>query len=242
METPDGLQGVDVVILAGGRGTRLQSLPGDLPKPLRPVHGRPFLSYLLDQVRAAGARKVILALGYKPEAFLDFLRDEASPTFVLEMAVEASPMGTGGALRAALSRLSTDTVLVLNGDSYADADPAPLAAAHRRRKARATILLGSVEDASRYGRVEIDAEGAVVRFAEKSAPGAGLINAGVYVLERSVIRDIPADRPVSLERETFPSLIGKGFYGEPGTFAFLDIGTPETYAASAAFFQKPGAR
>jgi D-glycero-alpha-D-manno-heptose 1-phosphate guanylyltransferase len=227
METPD------VVILAGGRGTRLQSVPGDMPKPLRPVSGRPFLCYLLDQVRGAGAGRIVLALGYKPEAFDDLVRQER-----LEVSVEPSPLGTGGGLRAALPLLRTDAVMVLNGDSYASADLRLLAALHRRRKARATMLLAETPDASRYGRVEIEEDGAIVRFAEKGEEGPGLINAGVYVLQRSVLEAIPPGRAVSLERETFPSLIGSGFFGEPGGFAFMDIGTPESYAASAAFFDK----
>jgi NDP-sugar pyrophosphorylase family protein len=231
METPD------VVILAGGRGTRLASLPGDLPKPLRPVNGRPFVGYLVDQVRAAGARRIVLSLGYKPEAFDEFVRQEG-----LETSVETEPLGTGGGLRAALPRLNTETVVALNGDSYASVDLRVLAAVHRRRKARATMLLAEVEDASRYGRVEIDDDGAVERFAEKGEAGPGLINAGVYVLDRSVLAAIPEGRAVSLERETFPSLIGGRFFGEPGTFPFLDIGTPESYAAAAAFFEKARTR
>lgn len=227
METPD------VVILAGGRGTRLASLPGDLPKPLRPVNGRPFLAYLVDQARAAGARRVVLSLGYKPEAFQEFVRQEG-----LEASIEPAPLGTGGGLRTALPRLGTETVVAMNGDSYAAVDLRLLAAVHRRRKARATMLLAEAEDASRYGRVEIDDHGAVERFAEKGESGPGLINAGVYVLDRSVVAGIPEGRAVSLERETFPTLIGNRFFGEPGAFPFLDIGTPESYAAAAAFFEK----
>ncbi|MBI3854234.1 MAG: NTP transferase domain-containing protein [Planctomycetes bacterium] len=231
METPD------VLILAGGRGTRLQSLPEDIPKPLRPVNGRPFLAYLLDQVREAGARRIVLALGYKPEAFRDFARQEGLGT-----SVEPSPLGTGGALRAALPALHGGRFLVLNGDSYAAVDLRLLAALHELRKARAMMLLAGVDDASRYGRVEIDEDGAVLQFSEKGEAGPGLINAGVYVLDRAVVEEIPAGRPVSLERETFPSLIGKRFFGEPGEFPFMDIGTPESYAASAAFFQKTRSR
>lgn len=227
----------DVVILAGGRGTRLASLPGDLPKPLRPVNGRPFLGYLVDQVRAAGARRVVLSLGYKPEAFEEFARQER-----LETSVETAPLGTGGGLRAALSKVGTDAVMAMNGDSYAGVDLRVLAAVHRRRKARATMLLAEVEDAARYGRVEIEEDGRVERFAEKGEPGPGLVNAGVYVLDRSVVAAIPEGAAVSLERETFPSLIGDRFFGEPGSFPFLDIGTPESYAAAAAFFEKARTR
>ncbi|HZE96307.1 MAG TPA: sugar phosphate nucleotidyltransferase [Planctomycetota bacterium] len=228
---PDALKELDVLILAGGQGTRLQSVPGDVPKPLRPIHGRPFLSYLVDQVRGAGARRVILSLGYRPDVFRDFAAKEG-----VEMSVETAPLGTGGGLRMALPLLRSETLLAMNGDSYAAVDLGLLAALHRRRRARATMLLVDVPDAARYGRVEIEENGEVLRFAEKGEPGPGLVNAGVYVLQRSVVAEIPEGRAVSLERETFPSLIGTRFFGEPGSFAFMDIGTPESYAASSEFF------
>jgi NDP-sugar pyrophosphorylase family protein len=108
--------------------------------------------------------------------------------------------------------------------------------------ARATMLLAEVPDAARYGRVEIDEDASILRFAEKGEAGPGLVNAGVYVLQRSVLAEIPEGREVSLERETFPSLVGAGFFGEPGTFAFMDIGTPESYAASSEFFRRARSR
>jgi NDP-sugar pyrophosphorylase family protein len=234
---PDALSGVDVVILAGGQGTRLQSVPGDVPKPLRPVNGRPFLSYLLDQIRASGGRRIILSLGYRPDAFREFATREG-----LEVSVEPAPLGTGGGLRNAFPLLRSDAVMAMNGDSYAAVDLGLLAALQRRRKARAMMLLAEVADASRYGRVEIDEDGSVLSFSEKGEAGPGLINAGVYVLQRSVVADIPEGRAVSLERETFPSLIGTRFFGEPGAFPFMDIGTPESYAASSEFFQKTRSR
>jgi D-glycero-alpha-D-manno-heptose 1-phosphate guanylyltransferase len=234
---PDALSGLDVVILAGGQGTRLQSVPGDVPKPLRPVNGRPFLSYLVEQVRGAGARRIILSLGYRPDAFRDFAAQER-----LEVSVETAPLGTGGGLRNALPLLRSENLVAMNGDSYAAVDVGLLAALQRRRKARALMLLAEIEDASRYGRVDIDEDGSVLSFSEKGEAGPGLINAGIYVLQRSVVAEIPEGRAVSLERETFPSLIGKGFSGEPGAFAFLDIGTPESYAAASEFFSKTRSR
>jgi len=234
---PDALSGVDVVILAGGQGTRLQSVPGDVPKPLRPVNGRPFLSYLLDQIRASGGRRIILSLGYRPDTFRELATREG-----LEVSVEPAPLGTGGGLRNAFPLLRSDAVMAMNGDSYAAVDLGLLAALQRRRKARALMLLAEVPDASRYGRVEIDEDGSVLSFSEKGEAGPGLINAGVYVLQRSVVAEIPEGRAVSLERETFPSLIGTRFFGEPGAFPFMDIGTPESYAASSEFFQKTRSR
>jgi D-glycero-alpha-D-manno-heptose 1-phosphate guanylyltransferase len=238
MAMREALQDMDVVILAGGRGTRLDSIPGDLPKPLRPINGRPFLAYLIDQVRNAGARRVLLAIGYRAEAFAGFVEETGRTGLQVETSVESAPLGTGGALRASLPRLRTDDVLVLNGDSYADIDPASLAAEHVRRKARATILLTEVSDAGRYGRVDVDGEGAVVRFSEKGAGGPGLINAGLYVFRRETLAEIPEGKPASLERDTLPSLIGRSFFAKSGRFRFTDIGTPESYAAAPAFFRE----
>jgi NDP-sugar pyrophosphorylase family protein len=236
METRDGLRELDVVILAGGKGTRLNPGPDDLPKPLRPVNGRPFLTYLLDQVRVAGVRRAVLALGHQPAAFDRLVKDESRDGFTVETSVESSPLGTGGALRAALPRTTSDNLLVMNGDSYVDADLAALVAEHGRRRAAASILLTEVDDVSRYGRVEIDAEGSVVRFIEKGPGGPGLINAGVYVFNRRTVDAIPEGRAVSLEREVLPSLAGRGFHATRGRFRFTDIGTPESYRDAGAFF------
>jgi NDP-sugar pyrophosphorylase family protein len=238
MEMRDDLSDLDVLILAGGRGTRLQPIGGDVPKPLRPVGGRPFLSYLLRQVRDAGARRAVLALGYRPEDFRDFVAEESTGDFKLDISVEAEPLGTGGALRAALPMLPSESILAMNGDSYVRADLGRLAAAHRRRRnARITVLLTQVADASRYGAVEIDADGGVVRFIEKGAGGPGLVNAGVYVLSRRDVEAIPSGRVVSLEREVLPDYVGRGFYAEWGAYPFIDIGTPDSYREASTFFK-----
>src|SRR6266852_2968201 len=235
MEMPDTLEDIDVLVLAGGRGTRLQALPGDIPKPLRPVGGRPFLSHLLKQVRSAGARRVVLALGYRPNDFRGLIEAESSEEFAIEVSIESTPLGTGGAIRAALPMLLTESVLAMNGDSYVESDLGGLAASHRRRKARMTILLTRPSDASRYGSVEVDAKGAVVRFVEKGKAGAGLINAGIYVMNRRAIEEIPAKRAVSLECEVLPAQVGRDFYAEAVAHPLLDIGTPESYRAAEAF-------
>ena len=222
----------DAVILAGGRGTRLASLPGDVPKVLRPVAGRPFLAHLLHQVREAGLSRIVLSLGHLHDAFKPIV--DGRNVF---SSIETSPRGTGGGLRQALPLLHSDTILAMNGDSFVDADLSALLAAHRDRKAAITILLCRVEDASRFGRVEIDGDGAVTRFIEKGAAGPGLINAGVYALHRSVIEEIPADREVSFEREVLPARLGRRFYALAGNFPFIDIGTPESYRSADEFFR-----
>ena len=222
----------DAVILAGGLGTRLASLPGNVPKVLRPVAGRPFLEHLLDQVRGAGINRIVLSLGHLHDAF----EPHVDGTNVIA-SVEPSPMGTGGGLRHALPHLPSETILAMNGDSYVDADLSALLAVHRERKAEITILLARVDDASRFGRVEIDGDNRVTGFTEKGAAGPGLINAGVYVFHRSILEAIPEDRPVSFEREVLSERLGSRFYALAGDFPFIDIGTPESYSGADDFFR-----
>lgn len=231
----EDLSETDVIVLVGGLGTRLQSLPGRMPKVLRPVKGRPFLEHLLDQAVRHGARRAILALGFMKEAFDPFLGARPGGLEVLGSS-EPAPLGTGGALRLALSVAKSRTLLVMNGDSYVDADFGLLAGEHRRRGARATLLLTEVDDAARFGRVELAPSGEILQFVEKGVPGPGAINAGVYLLERDVVEAIPGGRAVSLEREVFPSLVGHGFHGVRGRSRFIDIGTPESYAEAEAHF------
>jgi D-glycero-alpha-D-manno-heptose 1-phosphate guanylyltransferase len=146
-------------------------------------------------------------------------------------------LGTGGALRRALPFLQSDSVLVSNGDSYCKADLGSFWAWHGRQGAGATILLIETSDAGRYGRVETDEEGQILRFDEKSQEGRrGWINAGIYACSGLFLQSIPDRHPISLERDIFPSWIGHGLYGYKSTGQFLDIGTPESYLLAEKFF------
>jgi NDP-sugar pyrophosphorylase family protein len=224
-------------ILAGGLGTRLRPAVADRPKALAPVAGRPFITYLLDQLEADFVRRVVLLTGYRG----DQVRQELGERYgrlTLAYSPEPSPLGTGGALRAALPMIDSPTVLALNGDSYCGVDLAAFAASHRRRGAGASLVLTRVDDAGRYGRVETGRGGRVTAFAEKRAGGGpGWVNAGVYRIERRLLEAAPAGRPASLERDWLPAWVAAGEVCGCGSAApFLDIGTPETYAAAAAFF------
>jgi NDP-sugar pyrophosphorylase family protein len=224
----------DVVILAGGKGTRLSSVSGETPKVLMPVAGRPFLSHLLDQVRHMGARRVILSTGFQAQQVDDFVAGLLPIGLKVLTSVEPEPLGTGGGLRHALPKIESTSVLVMNGDSYVDTDFRALEGAHAKA---ITLLLTDVPDTARFGRVESDAAGAVTAFTEKGAAGPGAINAGVYLVERSVIESIPAGRAVSLEREIFPAYIGRGLRAVRGAFRFIDIGTPDSYREAENFFR-----
>ena len=233
------LDRIDVVILAGGRGTRLASAVPDRPKVLAKVAGRPFLDHQLDLLQDAGARRVVLALGYRAEDVLAYIEARPANDMELVPSIEDIALDTGGGLRLALSYLTTDPVLVMNGDSFAAIDFAAMAAAHRNRNGTVTLALGRVENAGRYGRVRVDDAGQVVAFEEKSAEaGGGDINLGIYLMARTAIEGIDHGRPVSLERETFPGLVGKGLYGFASDAPFIDIGTPESLAAADDFFRR----
>jgi D-glycero-alpha-D-manno-heptose 1-phosphate guanylyltransferase len=223
------------VILAGGLGTRLRSAVADRPKALAEIAGRPFLAWQFDALLAAGVRRVVLCTGYRGEMIEQTFGD-CYEGLSISYSHEASPLGTGGALRAALPRIDSATMLVVNGDSLCRADLTVFAQRHATVDARLSLLLTHVADTSRFGRVETDHAGRLTRFVEKGDPhGPGWINAGIYLFQREVMEAIPPDRNVSLEREVFPAWIGRGLYGHRDPGDFLDIGTPESYAAAAGF-------
>jgi mannose-1-phosphate guanylyltransferase len=225
---------VDAVVLVGGEGTRLRPLTLERPKPVLPLLGRPLLAYVLERLADAGVTRVIFGCGYLPDP-IQACFGERAHGLALEYVVEPRPMGTAGGIRHAARGRVSDTFLALNGDILADAPLADLVAAHRERGATATIALTPVDDPSRYGLVRTAADGSVVGFLEKPEPGqidTDLINAGAYVLEASVLDLIEDGRAVSIERETFPSLVGAGLYAlrQPGYWS--DVGTPASYIAA----------
>jgi NDP-sugar pyrophosphorylase family protein len=229
---------VTAAILAGGLGTRLRSVVADRPKVLAPVGGRPYLTYLLDQLAGAAFREVVLLTGHGADQVRATLGERHADLNVL-YSVEPAPLGTGGALRYALPALQSRTILLLNGDSYCDADLGALRRCHQREAADASMVLVRVPDASRFGGVRLAENGRVVRFEEKAAArGDGWINAGVYFLERSLIQAIPPGGQVSLERDLLPWWVrSRRVYGLRCGGRFLDIGTPESYAEAERFFR-----
>ena len=235
-----GLSEVTAAILAGGLGTRLRSVIADRPKVLAEVQRRPFLEYLLDQLSVAKVRDVVLCTGYMGEQIRTRLGDSYGP-LRLFYSQETSPLGTGGALRFALPMLTSDTVLVMNGDSFCSADLASFWHWHKAQGARASLLLTYEPDTRRYGRVRLESDGRILQFNEKQGErGPGWINGGIYLVRRSLLQAIPEGRAISLERDLFPSWIDQGLYGYCDGDRFLDIGIPEAYAAADQFFTKGG--
>jgi NDP-sugar pyrophosphorylase family protein len=204
---------------------------------LAQVHGRPFLAYLLDQLAVAGIRSAVLCTGHQGEQVQSAFGDRYGG-LRLDYSREPAPLGTGGALRLALPLLGSDPLLVLNGDSFCDFDLDDFLHFHRAAGAAGSMILTRVNDTRRYGRAVVQADGAVSGFVEKAeASGPGCINAGTYLLSQRMLLSIPGGGPCSLEREILPGWAGRGLYGYRCNGAFLDIGTPESYAASARFFE-----
>ncbi len=230
------LADLTAAILAGGMGTRLRSVVADRPKVLAEIHGRPFLAYLLDQLASASVRDVVLCTGYLGEKVEAEFGDSYHGLH-LTYSLESSPRGTAGALQSALPLVRSDTVLVMNGDSFYDADLKSFWSWHTERVRRASILVTEGRDAARYGRVRMESDGRVLSFEEKGGEsGAGWINAGIYLLQRGALQTIPANGAVSMECEVFPGWIGQGLYGCRTAGRFLDIGTPSDYAEAERFF------
>jgi len=229
---------VTAAVLAGGLGTRLRPVVADRPKVLAEIHGRPFLAYLLDQLAAAGCRSVVLCIGYRGE-HIHRMFGENYRHLRLSYSQEEKPLGTAGAIRLAVSRFESDPVLLMNGDSYCDINLNAFWTAHSQRQAPASVALAHVKSTKRYGSVKLDSSARILEFAEKKeSEGAGCINAGVYFLSREVLQSIPEGTNTSLEHDIFPRWVGRGLYGYISLSPFLDIGTPEDFAAAETFFER----
>jgi D-glycero-alpha-D-manno-heptose 1-phosphate guanylyltransferase len=236
----NSLRNVTAAILAGGLGSRLRPVLADRPKVLAPVRGRPYLTYLLDRLAAVSIRRVVLLTGYLADQVRLTVGDRYRGMRLIH-SVEPTPLGTGGALRQALSHLASPQVLILNGDSWCDVNLENFHAQHFRRGARLSMVLSACVDSSRFGQVRLAEDGRVLHFAEKTETGGGWINAGVYLLERGLIAEIPENAAIALERELVPAWLARGDrihgYCSPGRF--IDIGTPQSYAEAASFFHGP---
>jgi mannose-1-phosphate guanylyltransferase len=217
----------------GGEGTRLRPLTDNLPKPAITLVDRPFLAYMVEWLGSHGVTEVVFACGFLPDRLREALGGGERHGVALTYVTEPELRGTAGAIRFAAEALGDrleDRFLALNGDLLTDLDLTGLLRSHERRGARATIGLYEVDDAAAFGLVECDPEGAVRSFTEKTGVAApGEVNAGAYVLERSVLDLIPPGRAVSIETEVFPRLVGDGLCATLLSGYWMDIGTHERY-------------
>jgi len=235
----------EAILLVGGKGTRLRPLTVHTPKPMLEVAGVPFLSHQLVRAKAAGIDRIVFATAYRPEVFEAYFGDGSAFGLELDYVTETEPMGTGGAIRNVADRLRSgpdEPVLIFNGDILSGVDLVALVEAHRARQADVTLHLTCVarEKLSAFGLVPTDADGWVTAFREKPQRAEDIvtdqINAGCYVFRRSIIDGIPADRPVSVERETFPGLLeaGANLLGVVEQSYWRDLGTPEAFVHGSA--------
>jgi len=223
--------GVSAVLLVGGMGTRLRSVVSLTPKPLAAVGGHSFLELLVQQLRYQGVHRLLMCTGYLADQFEQQFGDGSVSGIRIEYSRERQAMGTGGAVKLASHALQNEAeFLVMNGDSFIEMDFQRLLRFHREQRAFLSMAVRQVTDTNRYGRVEINDAGRVISFTEKSTSnGPGLVNAGVYVFSRDVLKQIP-DGPASLEKDVFPKLLDRGIYAIEQQGMFIDIGTPEDYA------------
>jgi mannose-1-phosphate guanylyltransferase len=227
----------DAVVLVGGLGTRLRPLTLSAPKPMLPTAGVPFLTHLLARIRDAGICHVVLGTSYRAEVFEQHFGNGSPLGIDLEYVVEQQPLGTAGGIRNVAGRLRDDTVLIFNGDVLSGADLPALLAEHERSAADVTLYLTKVDDPRAFGCVPTDGDGRVTAFLEKDPnPVTDQINAGTYVFRRDIIDSIPPDRPVSVERETFPALLAAGarVQGHVDVGYWRDLGTPADFIAGSA--------
>jgi mannose-1-phosphate guanylyltransferase len=222
----------DAIVLCGGAGLRLRSVTGNAPKAMATIAGRPFLDLLFRQLRRHGFRHVILAVGYQQDVISSSYGERACG-LSLSYAAESSPLGTGGALRNAAEQIESDNVLIMNGDSYTDADLSQFVENHRRAQADLSIVVVPADGRGDCGSVQTDQDGKVVRFMEKQSQirAPYYVNAGIYVISRRMIKEIQLGLQISLENVFFPRWLeaGKAIRAFVHAGPCVDIGTPERY-------------
>jgi D-glycero-alpha-D-manno-heptose 1-phosphate guanylyltransferase len=226
---------MQAIVLAGGLGTRLRSVVSDLPKPMAPVAGRPFLAWILQRLALAGFERVVLAVGYRHEAIVQHF-GRAYEHMVLHYSVEPQPLGTGGAIRSAADGIGEWPVFVLNGDTFLDLDYRAMLSAHQQGHEQMTMAVCQVADAGRYGALDLQ-DGHVLGFLAKGRAGPGVINAGTYLISEGIRDRIPAGEAFSFEQQLLMSEVGSI---RPAAFAasglFIDMGVPEDYARAQQLF------
>jgi len=222
----------EAVILAGGMGTRLKSVSGDTPKPMVSVAGQPFLYRLMQKLEADGCEHIVLSVGYRADFIISRLKQDQPVKIRVSFAVEQEPLGTGGAIKKAAGSIKSEQFIVLNGDSYSDVSFSDLI---NQAKNSAILISGvNIEDASRYGTLELTTDSTVIRLVEKGISGPGIINSGVYVVSRKDILSFPEDK-FSFEIDFLGSFNGK-FSAAVDYGYFIDIGIPEDYHRACEYF------
>lgn len=221
---------MEAIILAGGFGTRLRSVVSDVPKPMAPINGRPFLEILLDHLIANHFDHIVLSTGYMHDK-IEAHFGNAYKGLPISYAVENEPLGTGGGMRNALTSCNEEDIVVLNGDTLFRIDYEDLAQFYKAHPTRLAVVLRQVPDTARYGSVDTDCCDRIMRFTEKSAAGGiGNINGGIYMINRSLLEQYPLGATFSFEKEILQKQYAdEPFYAYVSSAYFIDIGIPEDY-------------
>jgi D-glycero-alpha-D-manno-heptose 1-phosphate guanylyltransferase len=224
----------EAIVLAGGLGTRLREAVPDLPKCMALVAGRPFLSHVIDYLRMQGIEKLIFSLGYKSEVIEEYLQKNY-PTLDYVSAIEDEPLGTGGAIQLAIKKCTSQDVLVANGDTLFKIRIADLLALHQDRRAECTLALKPMQHFSRYGAVETDGSGKILSFKEKQLYEEGLINGGVYLVNKNKFLSRNLSDKYSFEKDYLEQFCSEGkFFGSTQEAYFIDIGIPQDFQQAQA--------
>ena len=223
-----------VMILSGGKGIRLRSVISSTQKTIVKVNGKPFLSYILDKINNSGLNNVVLCTGYKGESLKKTYGNKYK-NLNLIYSQEDRPLGTGGALRLGMEKLHSDYYIIFNGDSYINFNLIDFIYRSIEAKTDISICLANVKDISRYGQIKLDGD-RITEFKEKSFRSiSGIINAGVYMIKKEVLQNLPFNRMLSIETDFFPKFIEKGIFGYLSKSEFIDIGTPESLKRAESF-------
>ncbi len=229
----------EVVILAGGFGTRLQTVVNNVPKPMAPINGKPFLDYLLKYVSYYGIKKVVLSVGYLSEKIIAHYGSNYNG-LEIAYAIEKEPLGTGGGIKKALEQCTSSEVLVLNGDSFFDINLRSFYNAHSDALSDCSLTLRHLSNAARYGTITLDEFDLIEDFKEKNGEDkAGIINAGVYIVNRQTYNEeTPKHKNFSIEKDFFEKKINKlKIHGFTYNGYFIDIGIPEDYKKAQHDFE-----
>ncbi|MCK4795557.1 MAG: nucleotidyltransferase family protein, partial [Desulfobacteraceae bacterium] len=229
MNILDKMEEINVIILCGGQGKRLQSIVNDRPKPMAEVGGRPFLDILIDYVASFGFRRFILCICYMGDFIRRHYQNRKGPLETI-FSEEKKPLGTAGAIKKAEPFIGSSPFLVMNGDSFCKVDLRRFLKFHLTTKALSSIVLTNTKDTDSYGNVTLGKSQRIINFSEKTKSHKNsLVSAGIYFFQKEILSLIPANKNFSLEKDLFPSIVDKGFYGYVSTKEFIDIGTPERH-------------
>ncbi len=229
----------EAIILAGGFGTRLRKVLEDVPKPMAPINGRPFLEYQLNYLKSFGINRAVLSIGYLSHQIQSHFGSSFNGIEIV-YAVEKTPLGTGGGIKLAYNELKTNEAVVVNGDTLFEVNIEDFFKLHRAKSSLFSLALRELDDVSRYGNVLINDENQIYKFAEKgSHHGEGLINGGVYIIHAEFFENTNLPKKFSMEKDVFESCYKKrNFYGFPFSNYFLDIGIPEDFEKAQDDFPK----